>query len=259
MLPPAPSPTRSTRPPLPGQRSPRRVWNGTGSTSAFATFVSLSTTGPTWSSAAPWSSASSRPSRTSGSTTPPGDLTRPRNLTALAALTSTATVTARVRQALTDMTGEIADLSHRVRDLDAAIREPVTPLAPALLQVTGISHNSAGVLIAEIGDITRFTSSAKLARYAGCAPIPVYSADKQRHRLHRGGNRRINSVLYTADIVQKRRVPAARELLARHEPGKGSRGARRILQRHLADVIYRAMIADQATWQHQITRHQLAA
>jgi hypothetical protein len=46
---------------------------------------------------------------------------------------------------------------------------------------------------------------------------------------------------------------------ARHEPGKGSRGARRILQRHLIDVIYRAMITDQATWQHQIIRHELAA
>jgi hypothetical protein len=59
--------------------------------------------------------------------------------------------------------------------------------------------------------------------------------------------------------VQKRRSPAARELLARHEPAKGRRGARRILQRHLADVIYRAMTADYATWQHQITRHQIAA
>ena len=83
-------------------------------------------------------------------------------------------------------------------------------MAPALLQITGISYNSAAVLIAEIGDITRFSSSAKLARYTGCAPIPVYSSDKERHRLHRGGNRRLNSVLYTAAIVQKRFHPAAR-------------------------------------------------
>ncbi len=123
--------------------------------------------------------------------------------------------------------------------------------------MTGISYNSAAVLLAEIGDITRFSSSAKLARFTGCAPIPVYSADKPRHRLHRGGNRRLNSVLYTAAIVQKRRTPEAQQLLARHE--SGSRGARRILQRHLIDVIYRAMTSDQATWQHQIIRHDLAA
>jgi transposase len=189
----------------------------------------------------------------------PGDLTRARNLTSLTTLMRTEQLGSHVRQALTDMASEIAGLNHRVRDLDTTIRELVTPLAPQLLQITGISHNSAAILIGEIGDITRFRTSARLARYAGCAPIPVYSADQPRHRLHRGGNRRLNSVLYTAAIVQKRRTPAARQLLARHEPAKGSRGARRILQRHLIDVIHRAMTADQATWQHQIIRHELAA
>jgi transposase len=188
----------------------------------------------------------------------PGDLTRARNLTSLTTLMRTEHLGSHVCQALTDMASEIAALNHRVRDLDASIRELVTPLAPQLLQITGISHNSAAVLIAEIGDITRFRTSARLARYTGCAPIPVYSAGNPRHRLHRGGNRRLNSVLYTAAIVQKRRTPAARQLLDRHEPAKGSRGARRILQRHLIDVIYRAMATDQATWQHKIIQHELA-
>jgi transposase len=189
----------------------------------------------------------------------PGDLTRARNVNALATLISAAPLSPRVRQALADMTAEIAAVSRHVGDLDTTIRELVSPLATSLLQVTGISYNSAAVLVAEIGDITRFSSSAKLARYAGCAPIPVYSADKPRHRLHRGGNRRLNSVLYTAAIVQKRRTPEAQQLLARHESAKGSRGARRILKRHLIDVIYRAMTTDQATWQHQIIRHEPAA
>jgi transposase len=189
----------------------------------------------------------------------PGDLTRARNVNMLATLISAAQLSPHIRQALADMTAEIAALSRHVGDLDATIRNLVRPLATSLLQVTGISYNSAAVLLAEIGDITRFPSSAKLARYAGCAPIPVYSADKPRHRLHRGGNRRLNSVLYTAAIVQKRRTPQAQQLLARHESGKGSRGARRISQRHLIDVTYRAMTTDQATWQHQIIRHKLAA
>jgi transposase len=157
------------------------------------------------------------------------------------------------------MITEIVDLNRRVHDLDMTIKDLVSPLAPALLEITGISHISAAVLISEIGDITRFSSSAKLARYTGCAPIPVYSFDKERHRLHRGGNRRLNSVLYTAAIVQKRWHPAAQELLARHTPDKGNRGARRILQRHLVDVVHRAMTADQASWQHHITRYQPAA
>jgi transposase len=189
----------------------------------------------------------------------PGDLTRPKGLSAVTAVTDGARLGRHVRQVLAGMTAEIADLNQRVRDLDATIRDLVAPLAPNLLAITGISYTSAAVLIAEIGDITRFSSSAKLARYTGCAPIPVYSSDKERHRLHRGGNRRLNSVLYTAAIVQKRWHPDAQDLLARHEPAKGRRGARRVLQRHLIDVIHRAMSADYACWQHNITRHPLIA
>ncbi|QEN17048.1 IS110 family transposase [Mycobacterium sp. ELW1] len=189
----------------------------------------------------------------------PGDLSRTKVLNTLTTRLGAAPLRTHIRQALTEMIAEIADLNRRVHDLDATIKDLVTPLAPTLLEITGISHNSAAVLISEIGDVTRFSTSAKLARYTGCAPIPVYSSDKERYRLHRGGNRRLNSVLYTAAIVQKRWHPAAQELLARHTPAKGARGARRILQRHLVDVVHRAMITDQASWQHQITRYQPAA
>ncbi|MEQ7129536.1 IS110 family transposase [Actinopolymorpha sp. B11F2] len=189
----------------------------------------------------------------------PGDLTRAPGLASATTLLRASQMSGHVRRALAEMLSETAGLNQRIRDLETTIRDLVSPLAPALLEITGISHISAAVLLAEIGDITRFTTSAKLARYTGCAPIPVYSSDNQRHRLHRGGNRRLNSVLYTAAIVQKRFHPDAHELLARHEPTKGARGARRILQRHLIDIIHRAMTQDRASWKHHITQHQLAA
>ncbi|RNL71026.1 IS110 family transposase [Streptomyces sp. I6] len=189
----------------------------------------------------------------------PGDLTRRPGMTSLTALLDTTEMSDHVRRVLIEMIREIDELNKRVRGLENTIRELVTPLAPALLEITGISHVSAAVLLAEIGDITRFTSSAKLARYTGTAPIPVYSSDKERYRLHRGGNRRLNSVLYTTSIVQQRFHPGARALLARHEPTKGAPGARRILKRHLIDVIHRAMVHDRASWQHHITQHQVTA
>jgi transposase len=189
----------------------------------------------------------------------PGDLARAKALALLVARLETTQVGAHVRHVLTAMITEVADVNARVGDLDTMIKELVGPLAPNLLAITGISHTSAAVLVAEIGDITRFPSSAKLARYTGCAPIPVYSSDHERHRLHRGGNRRLNSVLYTAAIVQNRFNPAAQALTTRHEPTKGARGARRILKRHLIDVIHRAMHIDQSSWRHQITKYQPVA
>ena len=69
----------------------------------------------------------------------PGDLTRPKGVSALTALTDGAHLGRHVRQVLAGMTAEIADLNHRVGDLDATIRDLVTPLAPSLLAITGIS------------------------------------------------------------------------------------------------------------------------
>ncbi|MCP9276999.1 IS110 family RNA-guided transposase [Mycolicibacterium arenosum] len=182
----------------------------------------------------------------------PGDMARAKALIAFTTRLDTANISTHVRDTIATMIGEIDDANNRIHDLDIRIKELVTPLTPNLLAVTGISHNSAAVLLTEIVDIKRFSSPAKLARYTGCAPIPVFSSDNERHRLHRGGNRRLNSVLHTAAIVQTRYNPAAQQLIARRHDEKGARGARRILKRHLVDVIYRAMHTDQATWQHQI-------
>ena len=44
--------------------------------------------------------------------------------------------------------------------------------------------------------------------------------------------------------MQTRFNPAAQELIARQEPTKGARGARRILKRHLSNTIYRTMLRD---------------
>ena len=97
----------------------------------------------------------------------PGDLSRTKALTTLTERLETAPLGTHIRQALTEMIAEIADLNRRARDLDTTIKDLVSPLAPALLEITGISHISAAVLISEIGDITRFCSSAKTSPLHG--------------------------------------------------------------------------------------------
>ncbi|MDT0305334.1 IS110 family transposase, partial [Streptomonospora wellingtoniae] len=135
---------------------------------------------------------------------------------------------------------EAGDLSARIAGLEARIRHLVEPLAGHLLAIPGIGPVSAAVLLGEIGDITRFPTAAKLAAHTGCAPIPVSSSGRDRHRLCRGGNRRLNSVVHIAAVVQRQRHPGAGALVERLEPSKGKRGAYRVLKRHLIDVIYRA-------------------
>lgn len=120
----------------------------------------------------------------------------------------------------------------------------MTDLCPRLLAIGGVGPITAATILAELGDPTRIRSSAAFARLAGVAPIPVWSSDNPRYRLDRGGNRRLNAAVHTVALTQARTDPRAQALIAKHQPSKGKRGALRVLKRHLADVVYRALQTD---------------
>ena len=87
----------------------------------------------------------------------------------------------------------------------------------------------------------------------GTAPIPAQSGRVQRHRLNRGGNRRLNRALHTIALIQSRVDPRAKAYLERRRSeGKSRREAVRCLKRHLSNVIYRQMLADvDAQWRQR--------
>ncbi|MFE7462465.1 IS110 family transposase [Nocardiopsis terrae] len=151
-----------------------------------------------------------------------------------------------VRWALLEQLGEVHALLVRIAGVERRLKELVEPLAPNLLGMRGVGVVWAAVLLSQVGDVERFASSARMARWAGCAPIPVFSSGRQRHRLHRGGNRQVNRALHSIALVQVQGVGPAREFVRSREAVKGRKGAYRALKRHLVDVVYRAMKADQA-------------
>ena len=109
-----------------------------------------------------------------------------------------------------------------------------------LTQLTGVQLLTAGALAGILGPGQRFTSEAQLAAYAGVAPLEASSAGITRHRLNRGGNRRLNALLYRIAVSQARSSPAARAYLARRQAeGKTWREAIRALKRHLIRAIWR--------------------
>jgi transposase len=142
---------------------------------------------------------------------------------------------------------QLHTLTRAIMDLQAAVTTQVTDLCPSLLAVPGVGAITAATILAELGDPARIRSSAALARLAGVAPIPLWSSDKPRYRLDRGGNRRLNAALHTIALTQARTNPRAQALIAKHQAAKGKRGAIRVLKRHLADVVYRALQADMTT------------
>ncbi|WP_270890012.1 IS110 family transposase, partial [Pedococcus sp. 5OH_020] len=79
-----------------------------------------------------------------------------------------------------------------------------------LTDLHGIGPSGAARLLVEVGDITRFPDSGHFASWTGTGPIDASSGDNVRHRLSRGGNRKINRVLHIMAIVQLRNATEGR-------------------------------------------------
>jgi transposase len=109
-----------------------------------------------------------------------------------------------------------------------------------LTHLNGVGLSTAGALAGIVGPGRRFRSEAQLAAYAGVAPLEASSAGHVRHRLNRGGNRRLNAILYRIALSQARTLPEAQAYLSRRQAeGKTWREAIRALKRHLVRAIWR--------------------
>ncbi|MFB7112154.1 transposase [Streptomyces sp. NPDC056190] len=91
----------------------------------------------------------------------------------------------------------------------------------------------------------RRRSAPAYAHHDGTAPLPVWSGNRERHRLARTGNRQLNAALHRIAITQAHYHPDARAYLQRRkEAGTTSTEAIRALRRRLSDVVYRALLND---------------
>lgn len=174
---------------------------------------------------------------------PPGSLNRYRTLNAIDELLESHP--SMVANLARRETGRIRDLTAEINQLERDITRRVTDLAPSLIAIPGCGALTAGKLIGEAADITRFTNRDAYAMWAGVAPIPVWSANNQRFRLNRGGNRQTNAALHRIAITQARMHPDAQAFIKRRiESGSTKREALRLLKRKLANVVYRNLLTD---------------
>jgi transposase len=137
-------------------------------------------------------------------------------------------------------------LTDEIDELTAEITVRVTRIAPSLLAIVGCGALSAAKIVGETAHAGRFRSKDAYVRHNGTAPLPVWSSNKQRHRLSRTGNRQLNAALHRIALTQARCYQPARELLDRRKNGgDGGREGLRVLKRRLSDVVYRAMLTDE--------------
>lgn len=182
-------------------------------------------------------------------------LTGPRQLKKLATALAELPATTRRDLAL-DQVADITRHGGQIRHLEHRLAALITPIAPTLLALVGISTVTAAKILGEVAGITRFRTSAAFAMHNGTAPIPVWSANKPQYRLNRGGNRQLNAALHRIAITQLAHHQPARDYRDNwktHHPHATPKAAIRALKRQLSDVVYRALTTDHQQ-QHQLSQ-----
>jgi transposase len=146
-----------------------------------------------------------------------------------------------------ELVGRIRALTRAVDALEREIGRLVVAMAPGLLALPGCGPLTAAKLIGETAGVRRFRSSAAFARHNGTAPVPVWSAKQERHRLSRTGNRQLNVALHRIAITQIRLGGRGRAYFEHRQTAGDTRTeAIRALRRRISDDVFRRMLDDAA-------------
>jgi len=146
---------------------------------------------------------------------------------------------------------EAVRLARRIRTLDgdlASNRSDISELVkqdtPQLLDLTGVGAVVAATVLIAWSHPGRVRSDAAMASLAGTCPIPASSGNTVRHRLNRGGDRRLNRALTTITIVRMKVDPATRAYVARRRAeGRTTKEIMRSLKRYITRQLFRTLAA----------------
>jgi transposase len=149
---------------------------------------------------------------------------------------------------------EAIRLARRIRALDAelganhaALTAAVSTQAPALLNLRGVGPVVGAIVLHARSHPGRIHSEATFAALGGISPLPASSGNTRRHRLNRGGDRRLNRAIYTITLTRLGHDPRTRAYLARRTAeGRTKREIIRSLKRYISRELFRTLNAIQS-------------
>ena len=91
-------------------------------------------------------------------------------------------------------------LKQQVQEMDRKIAEIMDTLDTPITTITGIGPTLGAYILSEIGDISRFSSAAKLAAYAGIDPTMRQSGEYNgvRNRMSKRGSPYLRHAIWLA-------------------------------------------------------------
>lgn len=122
----------------------------------------------------------------------------------------------------------------------ARLHEICDDLAPGLCDQRGVGPVTAAQAIVSFSHPGRCRHDAAFAKLAGTAPLEASTGPTTRHRLNRGGDRKLNEAIHTIALSRMRFDPDTRAYVARRRrEGKTPREIRRCLKRYITRQLYR--------------------
>lgn len=142
----------------------------------------------------------------------------------------------RLAKHILDLDGQ---LKSNEQKLDELVK--VSEAAP-LLEEKGFRAVAAAKCLVAWTHEGRVRSKAAFACLAGVIPIPASSGNTVRHRLNRGGDRRLNGALHTAALTRMTHDSETCDYVEkRRAEGKSDREIRRCVKRYLARRVFKIL------------------
>ena len=116
-----------------------------------------------------------------------------------------------------------------------------------LTTMTGIDIVTACQLMSCIGDVKRFPTAAKLARYSGIAPVTYASGQKDLQFSNQRGNRELNSLFFNLAVRVTSPIGMNEKIIngffydyfhRKQAEGKTKRQALKCVQRRLVNIVW---------------------
>jgi transposase len=94
----------------------------------------------------------------------------------------------------------IRELNSEIREIEAEIKKIMDVIGSPILGVPGIGQNIGAMIIAEIGDFSRFGSPDKILAFAGCSPSTYQSGQlySAHAKMEKRGSRYLRWALLNA-------------------------------------------------------------
>lgn len=142
---------------------------------------------------------------------------------------------------------EIGKETEKIKDMLYSLIENSSYLC--LTSIPGIDTVTAAKIISQVIDIDRFSSSSKLAKFIGVAPVEKSSGRKEKYQKSKYGNKSLYSTIYFMALAHISRTRDGRDknpisrayYLKKVAEGKTKKEALTCLTRRLVDLIFAIM------------------